>query len=109
VTAWDTITERTARALQPVFGRSVTYYPITADPYTFVAIAFDEVFQSVEMAQAQVQVASRNPVLDVYLDDMSTEPEEGDELVVASKRYQVDEIQPSGNGDAKLILSRVVS
>lgn len=100
---WPGLANLCNLAVRNTFGETVTYTPISgAGSFPLVA-PFDQAFAVVEL-QAGVPVTSVRPVLDVRLADLPALPEQGDTYTRASgAEYEVVEVQPGGNGTAKLI------
>lgn len=101
--AWADYADLANVAGRGIFGVAVTYTPQGQAAQSITAI-FDNAHEAVEV-QAGVPVSSTRPVLNVRLSDLSVTPRIGDTVVVGGTTYEVMDYQPTGNGDARLLLS----
>jgi hypothetical protein len=102
--AWG-LADLATKAARDEFGSEIVYTPVAGGgPFTLTA-TFDRAFEAVSLGGADFEIASRRPILDLRLADLSVEPKTGDSLTVdGSNAYTVEEIEPDGRGSAKLFL-----
>ena len=86
-----------------VLGRPVEYRP--AGGAAFVARGiFTAAHEVVRLMDGDAPVSSTAPVLGVRLADFAAPPEAGDVVVVGGREYRVEDVQPDGEGGARLVL-----
>lgn len=93
-----------APALKSTFGQAMTYTAPGGEAQSVRAV-FDAAHQVVNL-DGEVPVSGTQPVLDVWLADLDPTPVRNGIVVVAGTSYRVSDVQPDGNGWAKLILVR---
>lgn len=92
--------ESIIKTINSVFGTSVTYSYISGDPNSTLKGVFDNAFVEVN------GVSTRKPILKIALIDLTSEPVEGDTLLIGSTSYTVQDHQPDSFGTTVLILEK---
>lgn len=67
---------------------------------------FTAAAQTLTLSTSGVPVSSTQPVLEVFLSDLTQEPDEGDKVVIAGQRYTIIDANPDGLGFLKLMLHK---
>ena len=100
---WDTLVLGPAMAQ---FGEAVSYAFAGGVPVPITGV-YDEQYTAVDVVDGQ-GVTSSMPVLGVQLSQLSSMPQQGDELVIVrtTQRFVVREVRPDGHGWAKLLLNQ---
>lgn len=102
---WGTMADAIIRAGIRTFGETVVYTPQLKAPREIRAI-FNAEFQGVD-PNIGVGIGSVAPVIDVRLADISETPSPGDRVCIRGDHYRVVEMQPDGQGAARLLLQKL--
>ena len=100
---WDRL------VLSPVMGtfeEDVLYMPAAGLPYAATGV-FTEGFESIDLGPDEPPATSELPRIGVRLSQLSTAPGQGDQLVIRSLTYVVQEVRLDSHGRADLILNYV--
>jgi hypothetical protein len=104
--AFDLVVRAAAPGLTSAYGdASITYTPTgspTVSTWTHPPI-FDRDRAATEL-QADTQVSQQRPTLSVWVDDLGTDPAQGDLAVVAAVTYEVADVRADGHGWARLAM-----
>lgn len=106
MTAWQSMTRNVLGAAMSTFGETVTWRPGLEGHRELTAI-FRAAHAAVDLGQGAI--ATVDPELDVRLSDVGEPPREGDKVIVRGLSYRVSEVQPDGEGGAKLKLKRLTA
>lgn len=93
-------TEALQKAVNNVFGISVTYTTFGSGLVTTIKGVFDSAFTDV------MGVTSNLPRLSIKLSDLAAEPTEGDTILIGTTTYMVTEHEPDGHGTTTLLLRK---
>jgi hypothetical protein len=93
---WD-LAAAANRAVRQTFGETATVAG------TSCRAVFDQAHQLVELS-GDVPVTTTRPVLDVVLADLPAVPTIGAAVIVDGTTYEIRDVQPDGQGMAKLTL-----
>lgn len=107
VSNWGRAVNRLLGAAKREFGENVTYTPANRPGPSFVVDGiFNEMYQEVD--QGGVVVTSQQPNLGIRLSDFPNPPFNEDKVAIRGFMYKVIDVQPDGEGGAKLLLHQVV-
>jgi len=103
---WPELANRVQVAGQAVFGEPASYAPANdlLNPVDVVGI-FDAASARIMVIDG-VEIETTAPVLVVHLADLVDPPAHGAQVTVRSVVYRVTGVEPDGQGDAALVLSR---
>lgn len=62
--------------------------------------------QTITLANSGVPISSTQPVLELFLNDLTQEPDEGDKVVIDGVRYIIIDANADGLGFLKLMLHK---
>lgn len=100
---WDSV------VLSPVMGtfeESVLYMPAAGAPFAANGV-FTEGYESVDLGPDTPPATSELPRLGVRLSQLAATPGQGDQVIVRSFTYVVQEVRLDSHGRADLILNFV--
>lgn len=99
---WDDSKEAVTDAMKAVFAEPVNVEQSGQELVSLEAI-FTERFQMVELS-GEIPIQSTAPVFDVVLSDLGFRPKQGATIARENgDAYEVTQIEPDGEGGAKLI------
>ncbi|HQT03401.1 MAG TPA: hypothetical protein PLU46_00275 [Thiotrichales bacterium] len=67
---------------------------------------FTAAAQTITLANSGLPISSSQPMLELVLDDLAQEPDEGDSVVIDGSRYTIIDCNPDGLGFLKLMLHK---
>lgn len=99
---WSELADLTLTATRDILGETAIFTPSV----TGVPEAVEGIFQrpGLELNADGTPFRSSGPALGVRLADLSVLPVQGDAVTVRSVDYEVADVDPDGQGGAKLIL-----
>ena len=111
MTRWNNLLTQVNRSCFSMFGVPVIYTPsletrmeLGGIPITIEGV-FDERRETVSlMGAGGLDAVIPRPVVEIQLSELGIEPMAGDEVTVGGVSYRVQEVQPTGNSLAILVL-----
>jgi hypothetical protein len=102
--AWAAYADAANVTVRDFYGVAVVYTPKSTLVAESIRMPLDR--RWIEAGSAESPGTDLASVLDIRLADLSVAPLQGDTLTVDSIGFRVEDVQTTGNGDAKLILKR---
>lgn len=102
---WERLTEKLMDSAERAFSETVTYYPAADNEFSIRAI-FEPAFNLLDV-NADVGVATVKPAFWFRGADFSdhgmTKPRKKDRIVARSKTYTVEQVEPDGYAEWRVI------
>jgi hypothetical protein len=108
---WRGLADLCSTTVRDTLGLTATYTPTATGVPVSIKAPYDGAFEELVLLDG-VPDSQTKPVFDIMLDDLLAYPELGDVIELtqigdgASTRYVVRDVQPGGQGTAKLMLSQ---
>jgi hypothetical protein len=106
MTAWLELADLAIEATRNVFGVEAVITPAATGIAETLTVIHDSSHTELTFAE-HLQSASR-PMIDIRLNDLTVTPLQGDVVVVDGTGYAITDVQPDGQGAAKLFLAESV-
>ena len=104
--SWPAFADLVNVATRDTFGEPATYAPQGgAAPVSLTAVFEENAL--VVSTELGVLIRSGRPGIGVVLADIPVPPRRGDQVTIRSTAYKVQDVDPDGQGGAKLLLNLV--